>query len=361
MVIFPNIAAMLLPSRLIPLAFSLLYAVLYFPFLRKDPRRGYFAHAINMLLLQACICSMTFVVFREHLSETTKLMVISGWAPLFIGTYLASDGFKRYLWFFLTFAPVGVTLALVLVLNVGWREISYFSNPAALLVIAIMMGLVDEKLRFRGFKARHLVIQQKLQLEVEIEHRKKAERSLELLAATDELTGLFNRRATIQILRKYVALSRRHQKDMTLFFIDMDNLKYINDVYGHQEGDTAIQAFSEVLLSTIRDSDHVSRGKAPSDTGDKYDVGRLGGDEFLIILFGCNKENSDVLIGRIAANLEKINASGKHLYKLDFSYGAIAYDPNAPRSPEEMIEDADKIMYEYKQNKKRRAMDKKHE
>ena len=104
------------------------------------------------------------------------------------------------------------------------------------------------------------------QLQYEIEERMKAEEELresknelEKLAATDTLTGLANRRAGIMFLEQQIHLSRRNGFTLTVCFIDVDGLKTVNDIQGHELGDDLIKSSAMILSKTLRDSDLVCR------------------------------------------------------------------------------------------------------
>src|SRR5713226_10469939 len=106
------------------------------------------------------------------------------------------------------------------------------------------------------------------------------------LALVDELTGLYNRRGFMAIAERQLKVGRRSGKGMLLFFIDVDDLKQINDSYGHAEGDRVLKHITEALEKTFRDSDVIAR---------------MGGDEFVVLAI----EASDFSEGTIRARLCK--------------------------------------------------------
>ena len=89
------------------------------------------------------------------------------------------------------------------------------------------------------------------------------------LSLMDELTGLHNRRGFVSLAEQRLKLTSRQGVRSTLIFIDVDNLKYINDNFGHREGDGALQQIAGLLRECFRESDI---------------IGRLGGDEFCVLL-----------------------------------------------------------------------------
>src|SRR6195952_2758666 len=99
----------------------------------------------------------------------------------------------------------------------------------------------------------------------------------EKTADQDHLLPLLNRRALVRELTRYIAFSGRYNTPAALIYFDMNHLKRINDTYGHAAGDTALRHFAETLLGHVRDSDC---------------VGRLGGDEFGVLLTHANQEQA---------------------------------------------------------------------
>jgi len=89
----------------------------------------------------------------------------------------------------------------------------------------------------------------------DITERKRAEEQARSLSLTDQLTGLYNRRGFLALATPLLERESRTQRDLYLFFADMDGLKYINDTFGHVEGDQAITDATRLLRSAFRESD----------------------------------------------------------------------------------------------------------
>ncbi len=113
--------------------------------------------------------------------------------------------------------------------------------------------------------------------------------------------------------------------------------KFLNDTFGHQEGDRALIEAAEALEETFRESDIIAR---------------IGGDEFVVLAVETNGSPAEVLIHRLQENLAARNARGGRRYELSFSVGLARYDPERPCSIEELLAQADRVMYEQKQDKK---------
>lgn len=165
---------------------------------------------------------------------------------------------------------------------------------------------------------------------------KVMEDKLHTLSITDELTGLYNRRGFLVLAEQQLKLSDRAKQGIFLLYADMDRLKVINDECGHKEGDNAIIEIAKILKATYRSSDVVAR---------------IGGDEFVVIPVGNIKENVDMIVERLQKNLDRYNSEKKGAYKLSLSAGISFYDPENPRNIDELLREADKMMYEQKKRR----------
>lgn len=168
--------------------------------------------------------------------------------------------------------------------------------------------------------------------------RKQLEKKLHDISISDELTGLLNRRGFITLAQKQLDLADRNRFMMTMFYIDVDNLKTVNDQYGHSVGDQIIIDMADILKKTFRTSDVIAR---------------MGGDEFVIFGMSDSESESDLVFSkRLQENLEIFNKKTTRLYRLSCSVGAAHYDPQLPESLDDILSRADTIMYEEKLKKK---------
>jgi diguanylate cyclase (GGDEF)-like protein len=158
------------------------------------------------------------------------------------------------------------------------------------------------------------------------------------LSDTDELTGAYNRRGFLGAARAKLDAATGLGRTPALVFVDLNELKRINDELGHQEGDRAISDAVEVLRSSFRSSDI---------------VGRLGGDEFVVLAQDAGPY-SHVLRDRLQSALDEFNDRSGRRYRLSMSVGVAQQDPTEPVSLEALVEQADKRMYEEKEWHRRR-------
>jgi len=165
----------------------------------------------------------------------------------------------------------------------------------------------------------------------DLSEAKRAE-AMEQLAVTDELTGLSNRRGFLLAAERLADQATKTAKTFTVMFVDLNGLKEINDNLGHQEGDEAICDAATILRSTFRENDV---------------IGRLGGDEFCILLTD-DKQETESPTTRLEAMTDIHNLQSGRPFKVSMSVGIAVFDPSAPQPIEDLIEQADKQMYEQK-------------
>ena len=163
----------------------------------------------------------------------------------------------------------------------------------------------------------------------DISQFKNTEASLIELSNKDSMTGANNRRHFTSRLNKLVYEKRY----FTLCYVDIDKLKYVNDVFGHKFGDNYIQKVVNELTSVFRGRD---------------DICRIGGDEFAILLENCSEE---VTIKKMDQVQELLVADKSNGYPMSISYGVHFVDSNNTLLPSEIMDVADEKMYTQKKSK----------
>jgi len=166
--------------------------------------------------------------------------------------------------------------------------------------------------------------------------RKKMEKELERLAHYDVLTGCCSRGYGLNLLEQQIKTAKRKKTPILLLYLDVDNFKYINDIFGHQEGDKVLKEAIKLFKSTLREVDVICR---------------IGGDEFLLIFQENSLNDAPLIRERLNKNLEKLNQKLAKPYKIDLSIGLSCYNPSKPQPMYELIRIADKKMYEEKRRK----------
>jgi len=156
------------------------------------------------------------------------------------------------------------------------------------------------------------------------------------LALRDELTGLYNRRGFFTLIEHQLKLAKRKKTGMFLLYADLDDLKSINDTWGHREGDVALIETAKILRKNYRESDIIAR---------------IGGDEFVVFPAGTSDDDSEKILGRLYNAFLHHRLQHTPGYKLSISAGVSLYHPDTPCSIDELLALGDKSMYERKMKK----------
>ncbi|HXI11633.1 MAG TPA: diguanylate cyclase [Thermoanaerobaculia bacterium] len=169
--------------------------------------------------------------------------------------------------------------------------------------------------------------------------RLQAESQLREMALTDELTGLRNRRGFYFLAEQQLKLAINQRMGIVLWclYADLDGLKQINDRLGHEVGSQAIAQTAAILKATFRDADITAR---------------LGGDEFAVLAVSNTLEGGKVLSQRLASNIAAFNALGEWPFTLSLSTGLIRVDSSRPMAVDDLLKEADGVMYENKRGKR---------
>ena len=167
----------------------------------------------------------------------------------------------------------------------------------------------------------------------------QANERLRQFSLTDGLTGLNNRRGFMILATSLLKFARRASYSLSLLYIDLDSLKYINDTFGHVAGDTAIIHFAHLLLETFRESDI---------------IGRMGGDEFVILLMDASESDLASMQTRLQSIVTIHNQQVESGYALAYSLGIIRVDAQSSTTMEEILSEADAAMYQHKLSRRRK-------
>jgi diguanylate cyclase (GGDEF)-like protein len=162
------------------------------------------------------------------------------------------------------------------------------------------------------------------------------EQEMRNLASYDSLTGLLSRHAFFDNANNYVSLARREHKPFVVMIIDLDHFKLINDRYGHPAGDAVLKLFANVTNSVARRSDI---------------VGRLGGEEFAIVLPSTSTAKALEFAERLHAAINKaVLKFNDSAIKYTASIGLAEFDRESADNIDELLARADLALYEAKQS-----------
>lgn len=170
-----------------------------------------------------------------------------------------------------------------------------------------------------------------------LEHIRKSMDELSRLYVIDPLCGVYNRGGFMNIIGGRFNECVEYKLPIMISFIDMDGLKYINDTFGHSEGDDSLRKLATAIRSCC---------------GKKNVCARFGGDEFVVFTQEPTEETSGALERRFEHALEDINRRSDKPYKISASIGSVVLTPKEGDSIEGIIKQADEKMYEAKKIKK---------
>ncbi len=168
-----------------------------------------------------------------------------------------------------------------------------------------------------------------MELEKELMESEMAKMRFKNMAYLDPLTAIFNRRYCMDKLTEL----KETGQGFSLCFVDMDKLKYVNDMFGHAEGDRYIKICAEMLSRSFRKNDIISR---------------VGGDEFVIILPNCPKAVANEKVMIAYDEIKALKEKYKMEYDTSISFGVIEVDMGTDMDIDDILNAADALMYEFK-------------
>ncbi len=204
-------------------------------------------------------------------------------------------------------------------------------TPAAT-VTASFLGIPESELTPRVREAIVALMGEVDSLRRELHQAHHRLEEMEKTVDQDQLLPILNRRAFVRELTRHIAVAGRYNTPASLVYFDLNGFKELNDTHGHAAGDAALAHFADTILDNIRDSDS---------------VGRLGGDEFGILLSHANLEQAHKKADLLAAKLKSspIPWSGKSI-PVSFAYGAL--ELSAGDDAAVAMARADEAMYAHK-------------
>jgi len=205
-------------------------------------------------------------------------------------------------------------------------EVPMVTQQGAFLVVALSLQIVTHE----DAPAEVLGIAR------DVTAQKRQESALRTLTLIDELTGLYNRRGFMMLAERHLALAVRKKRSIFLLFCDVDDLKAINDTFGHREGDRALIDAGDILRRTFRSADIIAR---------------LGGDEFTVFPLEAADTSGELLTERLEENLRVHHEEHQRPYRLSVSVGMACFEPDSPWTMDRLLEEADRRLYS---NKRRR-------
>jgi diguanylate cyclase (GGDEF)-like protein len=200
---------------------------------------------------------------------------------------------------------------------------------------ASILGIPEDEFTPRVRDAIMTLMAEVDSLRRELQQTRSRLEEVEKTADQDQLLPLLNRRAFVRELMRYISFTGRYGMPASLVYFDLDGFKLVNDTHGHAGGDAVLAHFAQILLQNVRDSDV---------------VGRLGGDEFGVLLSHANQDQAHKKADQLANSL---NASptifqGRAI-PASFSYGAFELKPGEDAAV--AMARADEAMYAHKRGR----------
>ncbi|SRR5216683_403142 len=296
--IFSDICALTLLALVLVLAESYVYGAI--------DVAGIDATTLTSPQTLLCLSALAFVVASQRAQQGGLLSVI-------VGVGIGSQIVRRVF-------PIGVMLPFLrsavdgYLINLNTLEAQQARSFASAAVSLLILGLVV----WMAWRLNAL------------------ERELRELSLTDELTGTHNRRGFYVLAEQAVRAAIRAGSGLTVLFFDLDGLKQANDTAGHEAGSMLLQKLASILLGTFRDSDI---------------VGRVGGDEFAVVM---NRQYGSVanLVEQVERQVSDFNKSLMVRCKLSFSVGHAKLEPGDTATFDELMVQADTLMYAQKMAKR---------
>lgn len=158
------------------------------------------------------------------------------------------------------------------------------------------------------------------------------------LATLDELTLISNRRGFTDLAKHSLKICCRKGLSTSILLFDLNKFKTINDTFGHAEGDRALVVFANIMREVFRESDV---------------FGRIGGDEFAVLMMDVDIENTELVIKRFQEEMSAFNQEAKRGYDIEFSVGYINTKVESNIDIDDLLAQADKKMYAEKDSKVR--------
>lgn len=199
-------------------------------------------------------------------------------------------------------------------------------------------SLINEQINL-AFKMKYLteeqvVIHQKLR--ENMEQIKNDNEKISSISKIDELTGIMNRRGFIQSASEIIALPENKNREALLVFINMNNMKKVNDTFGHSEGDFALKAIANIMKRCFRGNDIVAR---------------IGGDEYAALAFVDVPDIQQILRKRITQYFDNLNQKSAKQYYITVSVGMYKFNCGSKVSLSDVMKHADESLIENKKNK----------
>jgi diguanylate cyclase (GGDEF)-like protein len=235
--------------------------------------------------------------------------------------------------FLLTGSSIGIWIITRIPLTGVYETLAVLGAYVISNIYGVFLSRQTNKTRRQQF----LLILQESELRTNLADRaaelEEAQEELELLAMTDPLTGINNRRFFMELISEEVERSKRYRHPFSLLALDIDNFKEINDTYGHDVGDEVLRSFTQQCQIKLRGTDKLAR---------------LGGDEFIALLVQTDQNEAEIIAERLRESIEEMGVQVKtEEINISVSIGMVSSEDGLT-SVEELLRGVDTALYKAK-------------
>ncbi len=258
------------------------------------------------------------IEFRELIMFSHIVLLINILIATAVFLFSKKETYPNKVPLLVAFAPMLVGIFLQVILYVTYKAVVYVE----FILIAVFAFVVIETYNI-------------INSFIELQNENMKNSIYKELAFVDQVTGLGNRTAYSNMIKKI----EKNKSSLWIISMDLNNLKNINDNYGHQKGDEMIKLFSNALLKST----------------EKYEKAycyRIGGDEFILLLFKSSEFEATKVIADMKNNLKDVPEPFASIEKI-FAYGITYHNSRVTKNIDESIHSADKKMYVYKKLSKK--------
>jgi len=324
---------------------------------RHAPQAGRLLDVFVVLML-ALLCLLPLISYHIIVQVALAMIMLIALVSLYCGMCLWRRGELIAQYFSIAWSTFLVAVLLATLAKFGvlprtfWTE-SFLPIGMALEVILLSLALGERinSEKQRRIHAQNLAIELhekgRAELEKKVEERtnqlQEANARLRQLAVTDGLTGIFNYRHFVELGSHSIKMARRYQRPVAMIMLDIDRFKQVNDTHGHAAGDQVLRQMCAVC----------SRMKRETDI-----FGRLGGEEFGILLLGASAARAHEVAERMRCEIESlpIKHEGADI-RITVSMGVYAIEQVEPLlTIEHLLKLADKGLYQAKQAGRNRVV-----
>lgn len=342
-----------LPMAIFALVAELIHRVLAAP--ERQLYRVYVFVFFGVGLL-SLLLPLTGIIPLHAIHAPQDLLFLLFWTTTLVSAIRhAKRGNRDALTLLITFVLAGLAAAYSIPVSYSLVPWTDDSDHLTLMIFAIGLSVmvgrrfarVYSDLRNRTAQLEHLnanlegLVEERTEAleSINLELRKEKEK-LELLSSIDDLTGLYNRREFSDLMGKAMAAAQRRREGLLFMILDVDRFKELNDTYGHLVGDIVLRSVASVLSGELRAGDF---------------AGRFGGDEFVALLGGIEREAVESTVERVRLAIRNHDWFTEE-YQVTISCGAALYDGERHgRDVELLLADADSALYDAKRGGRDRS------